>query len=77
MGWVFNIGDAKAQLSRLIACAEAGEDVILACDGAPVARIVPLERPIGETIALLRRERARRPCVSAAENCTAKAWDRA
>lgn len=77
MSRVFNIGDAKVPLSRLIARAEAGEDVILARVGAPVARIVPLERPVGETIALLRRERARRPCVSAAENRAAEEWGRA
>ena len=51
-----NIGEAKAQLSHLIARAEAGEDVIIARDGVPAARIVPLERPLGETIALMRRE---------------------
>ena len=53
-----NVGDAKAHLSQLIARAEAGEDVIIARDGVPAARIVPWERPIAETIALMRRERA-------------------
>ena len=36
-----NVGDARARLSHLIACAEAGEDVIIARDGVPAARIVP------------------------------------
>ena len=36
------IPQAKEQLSRLIAEAEAGEDVIIARDGEPVARLVPL-----------------------------------
>ena len=35
------VGDPKARLSHLIACAEAGEDVIIARDGVPAARIVP------------------------------------
>ena len=62
-----NIGDAKAQLSHLIARAEAGEDVILARNGVPAARIVPINLPIEGTIALLREERTKRPRVSAAE----------
>ena len=62
-----NIGDAKAQLSHLIARAEAGEDVVLARNGVPAARIVPINLPIEHTIALLREERTRRPRVSAAE----------
>ena len=60
-------GEAKAQLSHLIACAEAGEDVIIARNGVPAARIVPLRRPVADTIALLRDERTRRPRVTAAE----------
>ena len=72
-----NVGEAKAQLSRLIARAEAGEDVIIARNGVPTVRIVPLERPIGETIALIRQERARRPRVSGAEIRAAKEEGRA
>ena len=59
--------DAKAQFSRLIALAEAGEDVIVARQGVPVARIVPVARPISETIALMRKERAQRPLIAAAD----------
>ena len=62
-----NIGEAKAHLSHLIAQAEAGEDVIIARNGVPVARIAPLNCSLGETIALLREERKRRPRVTAAE----------
>lgn len=62
-----NIGDAKARLSHLIARAEAGEDVILARNGVPAARIVPINRPVAETIALMRQERAKRPRVPATE----------
>ena len=72
-----NVGEAKAHLSHLIARAEAGEDVIIARDGVPAARIVPLERPIGETIAFMRQERAQRPHVSAADIRTAKEQGRA
>lgn len=77
MARTFNIAEAKARLSHLIARAEAGEDVIIARDGVPTARIVPLAMPIGETIDLLRKERARRPKVSADEIREAKEWGRA
>lgn len=39
-----NIYDAKAQLSKLVARAEAGEEITLARNGKPVARLVPLGR---------------------------------
>jgi prevent-host-death family protein len=47
-----NIHEAKTQLSRLIAEVEAGEDVVLARGGKPVARLVrigdaPAERRFG------------------------------
>ena len=35
-----NIHEAKTQLSRLIAEVEAGEDIVLARGGKPVARLV-------------------------------------
>lgn len=37
-----NIHQAKTQLSRLIAEVEAGEDIVLARGGKPVARLVPI-----------------------------------
>ena len=37
---VFNVHQAKTQLSQLLARAEAGEDVVIARRGTPVARIV-------------------------------------
>jgi prevent-host-death family protein len=40
-----NVLEAKTQLSRLLAAAEAGEDVVIARDGKPVARLVPVEEP--------------------------------
>lgn len=36
-----NVGQAKTDLSRLLARVEAGEDVEIARDGKPVARLVP------------------------------------
>ena len=72
-----DVGDTKASLSHLTACAEAGEDVTITRDGVPVARIVPVEMPIAETIALMRQERAQRPRVPAADIRTAREQDRA
>ena len=40
-----NMHEAKTHLSRLVAAALAGEEVILARDGKAVARLVPLEGP--------------------------------
>ncbi len=36
-----NIGEAKTHLSRLVARAEAGEEIIIACAGKPIACLVP------------------------------------
>ena len=36
-----NIHDAKTRLSRLVAAVEAGEEVVIARAGKPVARLVP------------------------------------
>ena len=38
-----NVHEAKTQLSRLLALVEAGEDVTIARNGRPVARLVPCE----------------------------------
>lgn len=40
-----NIHDAKAQLSALIARAEAGEEIIIARANKPVVRLVPVAPP--------------------------------
>ena len=37
-----NVHAAKSHLSRLIAAAEAGEDVIIARKGRPAVRLVPI-----------------------------------
>ena len=39
-----NIYEAKSQLSRLVDEVEAGAEIVLARNGRPVARIVPLQR---------------------------------
>jgi prevent-host-death family protein len=38
----FNIGEAKAQLSKLIAAALRGEEVVIDKDGVPQVRLTPL-----------------------------------
>jgi len=42
-----NVGQAKTALSKLLARVEAGEDVEIARDGVPVARLVAIDRPTG------------------------------
>ena len=37
-----NVHEAKTHLSRLLAQVEAGEEVVIARNGKPVARLVPL-----------------------------------
>ena len=38
---IVNVHQAKTQLSRLLAQVEAGEEVVIARRGEPVARLVP------------------------------------
>ena len=39
-----NVHEAKTHLSRLLAQVEAGEEVVIARNGKPVARLVPCTR---------------------------------
>ncbi len=39
---VVNMHEAKSQLSKLVARAEAGEDVVIARDGKPAVRLTPV-----------------------------------
>lgn len=39
-----NIHEAKTHLSRLLERAEAGEEIIIAKAGKPIARLVPFQR---------------------------------
>ena len=38
----FGMHDAKTRLSQLVARAEAGEDIVIARNGDPAVRLVPL-----------------------------------
>ena len=54
-----NVHEAKAQLSALIARAEAGEEVVIARANKPVVRLVPVapqkvQRRVGEARGLVR-----------------------
>lgn len=42
-----NIYEAKTQLSKLVERAAAGEEIVIARGGRPMARLVPLEPPRG------------------------------
>ena len=39
-----NIHEAKTHLSRLLAKVKEGEEIVIARNGEPVAKIVPIER---------------------------------
>ena len=41
---VVNVHEAKTHLSRLLAQVEAGEEVVIARNGKPVARLVSVQR---------------------------------
>ena len=41
---IVNVHEAKTNLSRLLAQVEAGEDVVIARNGKPVARLVGYQR---------------------------------
>ena len=43
-----NIHDAKTHFSALIADVQAGEEIVIAKAGVPVARLVPIEAPSGK-----------------------------
>jgi prevent-host-death family protein len=40
-----NVHEAKTHFSRLLQRVAAGEEIIIARGGQPVARLVPIERP--------------------------------
>jgi prevent-host-death family protein len=45
-----NVHEAKTHLSRLLKRVAAGEDVVIAKAGRPVARLVPVAPPVGERV---------------------------
>lgn len=51
---VVNVHEAKSQLSRLIARAEAGEEVVIARAGTPAVRLAPVAQPADRKPGLLR-----------------------
>ena len=44
---VVNMHEAKTNLSRLVERARRGEDIVIARDGEPVVRLVPVDRVRG------------------------------
>lgn len=42
-----NVHEAKTHLSRLLSRVEAGEEIVIARDGQPVARLLPFEPAAG------------------------------
>jgi len=40
---IINVYEAKTQLSRLLREVAAGEDIVIAKDGTPLARLVPFQ----------------------------------
>ncbi len=40
-----NVHEAKTQLSKLLAKVERGEEVVIARDGKPIAKLVPFRAP--------------------------------
>ena len=47
-----NIREAKTQLSRLLKLVEAGEEVVIARNGVPVARLVATGKKAQEAVSL-------------------------
>lgn len=45
-----NIHAAKTQLSRLVDQAAAGEEIVIAKAGVPVAKLVPIDRPRAQRV---------------------------
>ena len=45
-----NTHEAKTQLSRLLVRVQAGEEIVIAKAGIPVARLVPVDEPVARRI---------------------------
>lgn len=54
MPTVVNVGQAKTHLSSLLERVRAGEEIILAKNGQPYARLVPLEKPQKRKLGLMK-----------------------
>lgn len=62
-----NMLEAKSQLSKLVKAAVAGEDVVIASNGVPMVRLVPVKS----------RSRARKPGAWSRLPAPAPDWDSA
>ena len=51
-----NIHEAKTQLSRLVERAHSGEEIVIAKNGVPYARLVPIEPAPMRSLGFLRGE---------------------
>ncbi len=51
---IMNLYDAKAQLSRLVDRAAAGEEIMIARAGKPIVRLVPVEEALPRQPGLLK-----------------------
>lgn len=60
-----NMFEAKSQLSKLVKAAVAGEDVVIASNGVPLVRLVPVRS----------RSRARKPGAWSRLPAPAPDWD--
>jgi prevent-host-death family protein len=45
MSFVVNVQEAKTGLSKILRRVEAGEEVVIARDGVPIVRLVPIDEP--------------------------------
>lgn len=48
-----NVSEAKAKLSELLDAAAAGNDVVIARSGRPIARLVPIDAPPARALGFL------------------------
>ena len=53
---VVNVHEAKTQLSKLLERIEAGEEIIIARAGKPVARLTPVEPPRKRTLGFVQAQ---------------------
>jgi prevent-host-death family protein len=54
MAAIVNVHEAKTQLSKLLERVRAGEEIIIAKNGQPYARLMPLEKPKAREPGLLK-----------------------
>jgi prevent-host-death family protein len=51
-----NVHQAKSQLSQLLVAVENGEEIVIARNGSPVARLVPAKKRGGMILGILEKE---------------------